>query len=158
MRKSNNLCNLGNNINNKTNNNTTVVLVGKNKDEQRRSQEFLKSKNQNKEENSDIIRKNNNNKTDNVDDDEYVKDTVGYKKEGDDGGKEVEENECISIEDECEQDLVLVHELGQVLRREEIDSERFIEIYDNKIPSHFNLDRVSSRLIFMIFKLGCSWW
>lgn len=45
-------------------------------------------------------------------------------------------------------DLILAHELAKALRAE--DHERFIEIYDFYVPNHFDRDRVSATLFFIL--------
>lgn len=141
MRKSKNLCNLGENniiinssINNispntsytNKNNNKSKVYVRKNKNSRESCNNTAKINKSAESINFSI--RNNSNQVNNTTIESPTKNPSKVK------NTDTEQDENVV-------DLILAHELAKALRAQ--DHERFIEIYDFHVPSHFELDRVS---------------
>ena len=126
MRKSENLCNIGENKTIDSSSKSSSVSTTNNKN----------------------INRNNTTTTSRITRLELESSEINQEKQllDDSNRREAEEEEAsINDNDSDELDLALAHELARALRCQ--DTERFIEIYDFNIPSHFDRNRVSELLI-----------
>lgn len=144
MRKSENLCNIGENKTIDSSSKSSSVSVSTT--------------------NKKNINRNNTTTTSRITRLELESSEINQEKQllDDSNRREAEEEEEASINDNDsdELDLALAHELARALRCQ--DTERFIEIYDFNIPSHFDRNRVSELLIsihfhvfFIYFFMSC---
>lgn len=149
MRKSENLCNLGeNNIISSISNISSNTSYTNNNNNNKSKLYVRKSKN-----NKDLEKSCNTAKRESVGSTNSSSCNTNQDKNANITSTNKFKNTDNTEQDDYQVDLILAHELAKALRAQ--DHERFIEIYDFHVPSNFELDRVSDYIIYTSLFYRC---